>query len=51
MKQNLIPEFFFLKREKQQKNCPRFRRLCPDYSCEIRAISLIINSGRYINLS
>jgi hypothetical protein len=33
------------------KNCPRFRRLCPEYSWEIHAISLTINNERYINLS
>jgi hypothetical protein len=43
---------FFQKKEKSNnKNCPRFRCLCPDYSWEIHAISLTINSKRYINLS
>jgi hypothetical protein len=38
-------------RKTTTKNCPRFRRLCPEYSWEIHAISLTINSERYINLS
>ena len=35
-------------RKTTTKNCPRFRRLCPDYSWKIHAISLTINSERYI---
>jgi hypothetical protein len=43
---------FFQENEKSNnKNCPRFRRQCPDYSWEIHAISLTINSEGYINLS
>jgi hypothetical protein len=43
---------FFKKNEKSNnKNCPRFRRQCPDYSWEIHAISPTINSEGYINLS
>jgi hypothetical protein len=38
-------KFVQKKQEKQQqKKRPRFRRLFPDYSWEIHAISLIINS-------
>jgi hypothetical protein len=33
----------------KKTNCPHFRRLYPDYSWEIHAISLTINSEGYIN--
>jgi hypothetical protein len=44
----------FKKKKNQKsnnKNCPRFRHLCPDYAWEIHAISLTRNSEGYINLS